>query len=394
MHKQSSAPLKRSALFRALLLAGLGSISMIPALAQEAGSGYGGLSVGQSRSRIDEAPLIAGQLGTGVTASTLSRDRSDIGYKAYLGYQMTPSFSLEAGYFNLGRFRFGSDTTPAGHLDGRFRPQGLNLDLVGRVPLGENFSVFGRVGGLYSRSKLDFNGTGAAVQNSSYTAKGTGYKAGLGIQYAISSSLTLVAEAERYRVRDYPGERGNVNLVSVGLVLPFGKPPTSTRHTESLPPPPPPAPAVVEAPPPAPAPAPVVVPPPPPPMPQRVTFSAESLFGFDKAVVRPEGRASLDSFVTQLRSTNNYSQINVEGYTDRLGTSHYNQELSQRRADAVKNYLVTSGGIDAAKISAKGMGENKPITKPEDCKGHKPTKALISCLQPDRRVEIEVVGTR
>ena len=392
MHKQTSPLLKRSALFRGLLLAGLGSLSVLPALAQEAGSGYGGLSVGQARSRIDEAPLIAGQLGAGITPSNLSRDRSAVGYKAYLGYQMTPSFALEAGYFNLGSFRFGSDTTPAGRLDGRFRPQGLNLDLVGRVPLGENFSVFGRVGGLYSRSRMNFDGTGAAAQSSEYTAKGTGYKAGLGVQYAISSSLTVIAEAERYRVRDYPGQRGNINMISVGLVLPFGHP-TSTRHTETLPPPPPPAPVPVEAPPPAPAPVQQVMPPPPPPMPQRVTFSAESLFGFDKAVVRPEGRASLDGFVTQLRSTN-YSQINVEGYTDRLGTSHYNQQLSQRRADAVKSYLVDKGGIDSGKISAKGMGESKPITKPEDCKGNKPSKTLISCLQPDRRVEIEVVGTR
>ncbi|MDP2985322.1 MAG: flagellar motor protein MotB, partial [Hydrogenophaga sp.] len=64
------------------------------------------------------------------------------------------------------------------------------------------------------------------------------------------------------------------------------------------------------------------------------------------------------------------------------------------RAMAVKNYLVTNGRLDSSKISAVGKGESMPVTKPEDCKGNTRTAALVACLQPDRRVDVEVTGTR
>jgi OOP family OmpA-OmpF porin len=136
--------------------------------------------------------------------------------------------------------------------------------------------------------------------------------------------------------------------------------------------------------------APVVVA---PPERRRVSFSAESLFTFDKSELRPEGKAALDRFAGELAGTR-FETITVEGHTDRLGSQVYNQKLSQRRADAVKDYLVASGKVDAGKVSSVGASESKPITKAEDCKGSKPSPKLIACLQPDRRVEIEVVGTR
>ena len=86
--------------------------------------------------------------------------------------------------------------------------------------------------------------------------------------------------------------------------------------------------------------------------------------------------------------------ISVEGNTDRLGSENYNQKLSEERADAVKAYLTTSAGIDPRKISSTGRGETNPVTQPRDCKGNKPTAALIACLQPDRRVDVEVTGER
>lgn len=69
-------------------------------------------------------------------------------------------------------------------------------------------------------------------------------------------------------------------------------------------------------------------------------------------------------------------------------------KLSTRRAEAVKTYLVESAGIPADKIAATGINGSEPVTKPEDCKGNKVSKALIACLQPDRRVEVEVSGTK
>jgi OOP family OmpA-OmpF porin len=95
----------------------------------------------------------------------------------------------------------------------------------------------------------------------------------------------------------------------------------------------------------------------------------------------------------QLSGTTSDS-ISVEGYTDRKGSDAYNQTLSGERANSVKDYLVTNGKIDPTKISAVGKGESAPVTKPEDCSDKLPRAQLITCLQPDRRVEVEVTGTR
>jgi OOP family OmpA-OmpF porin len=80
------------------------------------------------------------------------------------------------------------------------------------------------------------------------------------------------------------------------------------------------------------------------------------------------------------------------GHTDRIGSVKYNQKLSVKRAEAVKQYLVDKG-IAANRIYAEGKGKSQPVTKAGDCKG-KVTSALIACLQPDRRVDVEVTGTK
>ena len=118
---------------------------------------------------------------------------------------------------------------------------------------------------------------------------------------------------------------------------------------------------------------------------------ADSLFTFDKVVVRPEGRIALDKFAQELRGTK-FDVIVGEGHTDRIGSAAYNQRLSAQRAEAVKAYLIISAGLLSQKISVVGKGETAPETK--DCVGNKPNPKLIACLQPDRRVEVEVTGTR
>lgn len=134
---------------------------------------------------------------------------------------------------------------------------------------------------------------------------------------------------------------------------------------------------------PAPAPAPTG---PEAPSFERVTLSAETLFDFDKAVVRPEGKAKLDEVVQKMKDFPQVEVVLVTGHTDRIGTDAYNQALSERRAAAVKNYLV-SKGIDANRIETVGKGETEPVV---ECKGTKKTKALVACLQPNRRVVVEI----
>ncbi len=136
---------------------------------------------------------------------------------------------------------------------------------------------------------------------------------------------------------------------------------------------------------PEPAPAPALI------LPQSINFAADALFDFNKAVLRPAGRAALDDFARQFRGVQ-YEAIFVTGHTDRLGTAKYNRKLSERRAHAVRNYLVRMG-VPPDRVNASGRGETQPVTQPGDCKGPRSAR-LIACLQPDRRVHVEVTGTR
>lgn len=378
---------------RLLGLAGLGSLVAVTATAQDASYLYGGASIGQSRARIDEDRITASLLAAGLTTTSMSKDEHDIGYKLFGGYQLNRYVALEGGYFRLGKFGFTSTTVPAGTLTGQIKLQGLNLDVVGSLPLGDRWAVLGRVGAQYAHAKDQFSSTGAVTVANPNPSKGAvNYKLGAGLQYEFNPSFLVRAEAERYRINDAVGNRGDVNLYSVSLVFPFGRTPAAApprpvavAPAYVAPPPPAPAPIVVAAAPAAPVAAPLAR--------LRVSFSADSLFAFDKSVIRAQGKADLDRFAKDLAGTR-YDTISVIGHTDRLGSDAYNQRLSTARANAVKAYLVESGGIDAAKISAVGHGETEPLTKTEECKGSKPSPRLIECLQPDRRVDVEVTGTR
>ena len=128
-------------------------------------------------------------------------------------------------------------------------------------------------------------------------------------------------------------------------------------------------------------------------MPTKVTFSSDALFDFDKAALKPGGQQELDKFASDLRGTR-FDVVTVTGHTDRIGSRAYNLKLSTRRAETVQNYLVSNAGIAADKIVVRGINGDEPVTKLEDCPGKRVTPALIACLQPDRRVEVEVSGTR
>ena len=130
----------------------------------------------------------------------------------------------------------------------------------------------------------------------------------------------------------------------------------------------------------------------PKPAAQKVTLAADALFDFDKAVLRPEGKAKLDDVVGKLKDMK-LEVIIAVGHTDRIGSDKYNQKLSEKRAEAVKAHLVGKG-VEANRVYTEGKGEKQPVTGDKCGKSEKKTKQLIECLQPDRRVEIEVIGTK
>jgi len=353
------------------------------AFAEDAGW-YAGFNAGQSRASIDDGRITSGLLGQGFTTSSISDDDSHFGFKIFGGYDFNRYFALEGGYFNLGQFGFTAHTVPAGTLRGDIKLQGANIDLLGKLPVGEKFSLFARIGLNYAKAKDSFSGTGAvAVINPSPEKSSANYKFGVGAEYDFTRSFGMRIEAERYRIDDAVGNKGDIDLFSVGLVFRFGR-------TE------PPPPVVARAPVVAPVAAPAPPPPPPPPPPPRrikVSFSADSLFDFAKDTVRPAGKEALNAFAAQLKGSQ-FDVITVTGYTDRIGSHAYNMNLSTRRAEAVKSYLVEIAGIPADKITARGADGSEPVTKPDECPGQQRTPKLIACLQPDRRVDVEVVGTQ
>ena len=140
-------------------------------------------------------------------------------------------------------------------------------------------------------------------------------------------------------------------------------------------------PVVAEAPAPAPVAAPAVVPVAPPAA-TKVTYAADAFFDFDKSVIKPAGKEKLDDLIGKIKDIN-LEVIIAVGHTDSVGSDKYNQKLSVRRAEAVKAYLV-SKGIEKNRVYTEGKGEKQPVADNKTAEGR----------AKNRRVEIEVVGTR
>ncbi len=119
-----------------------------------------------------------------------------------------------------------------------------------------------------------------------------------------------------------------------------------------------------------------------PPVATKVTYAADAFFDFDKSVLKPEGRAKLDDLVGKIKGIN-LEVIIAVGHTDSVGSDTYNQRLSVRRSEAVKAYLV-SKGIERNRVYTEGKGEKQPVADNKTAEGR----------AKNRRVEIEVVGTR
>ena len=162
---------------------------------------------------------------------------------------------------------------------------------------------------------------------------------------------------------------------------------TEPEKPAPQPAPPPPKPAPPPEPKPAPPPPPAPEKPKPPPekpkpVAEKITFAADVLFDFDKAVIKPEGKSKLDDISNKVRGINLEVVIAI-GHADWIGTDHYNQRLSVRRAESVKAYLV-SKGIEGNRVYTEGKGEKQPVADNKTREGR----------AKNRRVEIEVIGTR
>lgn len=352
-------------------------------MAQDSGWYIGG-NVGQSRAKIDDPRIIKSLTGSGFTVTSIIDDDRKTGSKWFAGYQINKYFALEGGYFDLRKFGFVAATVPSGTLTGDIKLTGYNLDLVGTVPLTDRFSAFARVGANNAEAKDHFVGTGFVnVINPNPRKRDTNVKYGVGLQYAFNDALAMRVEGERYRVNDAVGNKGDVDLISAGLIYRFGrtKPMPATYVSRA----PDPVPEIV-----APAPVTPVAPLPPAtqavqPRFERYTLSATDLFAFNSAELQMP-QPKLDEIAAALNRNREVTNVAITGYADRIGSNQYNLKLSERRAVSVKNYLVNKG-VDSSRLKTEGRGEANPVVV---CTNKKRAD-LIVCLQPNRRVEVEQI---
>ena len=125
---------------------------------------------------------------------------------------------------------------------------------------------------------------------------------------------------------------------------------------------------------------------------KRYTLGADALFAFDRSGLsdlNPKGKYDLDNLATQLKQFDQLNSVKITGHTDYLGSDAYNLRLSEQRAQTVRQYFIAQG-LPANKIYAVGMGESQAV---KQCASTGNRSALIACLQPNRRVEVEVDGS-
>jgi len=358
-------------------LVGFAAVSGQAALAADSGW-YGGIGIGQSKATIADERIGTQLQGWGLTMDSIDDDDRDTGYKLFGGNKFNQNFAIEGGYFNLGKFGFTANTTPPGTYTGRIKLQGLNLDAVGILPVTERFSAFGRLGLIYTQAKDTFTGTGlgVAVADSNPNPKKSegSYKYGVGLQYDFTRALGLRGEWERYRVNDAVGNKGEIDMLLIGLVYTFGAEKPAPRAAT-----PPPYVAPVAAAP-APAPAPVLVIVPIAAKTQQYCSILDVQFEINQKTVQREAEEKLNKVVTFMRKYPQTTAV-IEGHTDEVGTSADNMRLSQSRAQSMVDYLA-SQGIARSRLQAVGYGETRPIADNRTEVGRRLNRridAIIAC---------------
>lgn len=341
---------------------------------------YMGGNVGISTANIDKDKITQN-----LTNYSYSDDEQDLGYKLFGGYQFNKNFAIEGGYFNLGKFNY-SLSTPNGTLNGDIKVMGLNLDAVAILPITEDFSAFARIGANYAQSKDSFNTTGTiSISDNSPKENDLNYKFGAGLQYSLTEALALRLEAERYRINDAVGNDGDIDFFSIGLIYKFGVKKevipvvkeekviaiiskkeeiliivTAVDAEQKI------RESVIQD--------------------KSVVLVFEDIhFEFDKSTLSKEARDALKRVITQLKE-NPKIRMQVAGYTSQSGTEIYNQGLSERRAQAVKDYLVQENLFSTDKISVIGYGETRPAIHEVD-----PSNIDSKAAKANMRVLLEII---
>lgn len=359
----------------ALALASVAALTSTAAVSEDQTKGwYGGFNIGQSRATIDDERIIAELLNSGLSTTSLTNDDRDTGFKIFGAYQFNKNIAIEGGYFDLGEFGYSAVTSPPGTLAATLKARGLNVDVVGILPLTEKLSAFGRAGVNYADVKDSFSGSGAVtVLAPSPSEKGASYKMGLGLQYDFTRSIGVRAEAERYRLDDAIGNMSDIDLVSLGLVFRFGG--NDKNQEESS------ADTTTTTAPQKPAPVVVVV-----PVARKTSQYCSILdlnFEIDEGETQANDKERLGVVGTFMKKYPDTTAV-IEGHSDDVGTDQYNLELSQQRADSTVKYLTENFKIAPSRLSAVGYGKMRPIadnSTPEGQRANRRINAVIACAQ-------------
>ena len=318
-----------------------------------------------------------GEDGFGINKNTVT-------YGVFGGYQILnqDNFGLaaELGYDYFGRSR-GNETVDNKEVRAvKHSAHGAHLSLKPSYEVLPNLDVYSKVGVALIRNDYKRYGLTDDVGNV-YTAKAHTLKPsltlGAGVEYAILPELAARVEYQYInrvgnldkaeRKAGAPDQNTSfspdLHSVSAGLSYRFGQGATPVA---------PPAPEV---------------------MTKNFSFSSDVLFAFGKANLKPEAAQALDAANNEINALGLANpSIQVNGHADRIGKQDANLKLSQRRAETVANYLV-SKGRNPANVTAVGYGSANPVTG-NTCDAVKGRKALIACLAPDRRVEVQVQGSK
>lgn len=343
-----------------LAVTALAVFASSPAVADDSG-GYVGGSLGMSRAEIDKKRITRALETAGASSVSMNDEDDDTGYKLFGGYQFNRHWSLEGGFFNLGELGFKATTVPAGSLTGSTEIQGLNIDPVFTWPLSGKFSLLGRVGLTYAEADTTYRATGAVSPPPNRDKRATSYKYGVGAHYDFTRRFGLRAEAENYKIDDAVGNKGDINLWSLGLVYRFfGSEPVQARR----------------------APPPVLV-----IVPVAATVKYCTILNIEFEInleeIQREEKEKLAVVATFLKKYPDTTAV-IEGHSDNIGTTEHNISLSTRRAESVVNYLVETHQIARSRLSAVGYGETRPLADNDTEEGKRQNRrigAVIACAK-------------